>query len=85
MVERLQRTKSGDDGVESIYREVQGIDPTEHRINEKKGLLEEIFRLNLELRQVIEESSGKDAGRRDGLRPDRQALAAGAAYEMEAE
>ena len=56
MVERLRQLKDGDEGIESIYREVQGLDPSDPNAVDKRGLLEEIFKLNVELRDVIRET-----------------------------
>ncbi len=53
MVERLRVAKGAVSGVESIYREVQGLDESDILAQEKRGLLEEIFKLNVELREVI--------------------------------
>jgi hypothetical protein len=61
LVERLQSAEEEEDGVESIYREVQGLDGSQVNAVEKRGLLDEIFRLNLELREVIQESQTRDA------------------------
>lgn len=58
LVRRLRETKESPEGIESIYREVQGLDPNESNAPEKRGLLEEIFKLNVELRDVIQ---GADA------------------------
>jgi len=57
LVTRLRETKGVPGGVESIYREVQGLDPSEEKATEKAGLLEEIFKLNVELRDVIQDKS----------------------------
>ncbi|MFG0316934.1 MAG: hypothetical protein ACF8XB_06665, partial [Planctomycetota bacterium JB042] len=68
LVRRLKEAKDLPEGVESMYREVQGLDPNESNAAEKRGLLEEIFKLNVELRDVIQgatagpdESSGGPA------------------------
>ncbi len=68
LVRRLKESKDLPEGVESMYREVQGLDPNESNAAEKRGLLEEIFKLNVELRDVIQgaaagpdESSGGPA------------------------
>ena len=56
MVGRLRSSGQGmgDEGVESVYREVQGMDSDDHLAQEKQGPLDEIFRLNVELREVIQ-------------------------------
>ncbi|MFO0982664.1 MAG: hypothetical protein U1E76_13180, partial [Planctomycetota bacterium] len=55
MVERLRSVKAAqvDDGVASIYREVQGLSDKEPEFKRKKGLLEEIFKLNMELKDLV--------------------------------
>lgn len=55
MVDRLRAEKSAqvDDGVASVYREVQGLSDKEPEFARKKGLLEEIFKLNLELKELV--------------------------------
>lgn len=54
VVERLKAAKEGDPGIESIYKSVQGLDPKDQRANQKRGLLDQVFQLNLELRDVID-------------------------------
>ncbi len=56
VVERLKTAKEGDPGIESVYKSVQGLDPKDQRAREKRGLLDQVFKLNLELREVIAES-----------------------------
>ncbi|MBI4878168.1 MAG: hypothetical protein HY812_00700 [Planctomycetes bacterium] len=64
LVDRLQRMKAGDPGIESIYREVQGLDAADPRAAEKRSLLDEIFKLNMELRAVIQDAqAGAEQGR----------------------
>jgi hypothetical protein len=54
LVERLRATgMTEDDGIASIYREVQGLSDNEPGSKRKKGLLEEIFKLNLELKELV--------------------------------
>ena len=60
LVERLQNVEAGEEGVESIYREVQGLDAGHADTVERRGLLDEIFRLNMELREVIQETKALD-------------------------
>lgn len=62
VVEHLKQAKSVDTGVESIYRTVQGLDSADAKAGEKRGLLEQVFQLNLELRGVIDDSGA--AGKR---------------------
>ena len=57
LVTRLREAKDLPEGVESIYREVQGLDPNESQATEKAGLLQEIFKLNVELRDVIQDKA----------------------------
>ncbi len=53
VVSRLRAAKDVDPGVESVFKTVQGLDGKDSRAAEKKALLEEIFQLNVELREVI--------------------------------
>jgi chromosome segregation ATPase len=54
MVDRLRSNGlAEDDGVASIYRQVQGLSDNEPGFKRKKGLLEEIFKLNLELKDLV--------------------------------
>lgn len=46
---RLRQLKDVDDGVQSIYREVQGLDTSDARNEIKKELMGEIFKANLHL------------------------------------
>ncbi|MEM9380499.1 MAG: diguanylate cyclase [Planctomycetota bacterium] len=46
---RLRSLKTVDDGVASVYREVQGLEDTDARSEIKKELMGEIFRANLDL------------------------------------
>ncbi|MBM4062758.1 MAG: hypothetical protein FJ265_16935 [Planctomycetes bacterium] len=55
--QRLQEVaamKSVDDGISSIYREVQGLRPGEVQAQKKKELMAEIFKANLELQRKLE-------------------------------
>ncbi|MFH0944734.1 MAG: hypothetical protein V2A76_06010 [Planctomycetota bacterium] len=67
LVGRLRGSAQGadDEGVESIYREIQGMDGDDVLAAEKQGLLDEIFRLNVELREVIQETMTTETGKRD--------------------
>lgn len=60
---RMRAATDAPAGVESIYREVQGLDQKDAHAGEKKGLLDQIFRLNVELRDVI---GGEATGGTDG-------------------
>jgi hypothetical protein len=62
LVEQLRHAKEGDPGIESVFKDVQGIDPTDTRADQKRGLLAEVFRLNLELREVIAEGTKQPPG-----------------------
>jgi len=54
MVERLRSSGMAEDtGIASIYRQVQGLSDNEPGFKRKKGLLEEIFKLNLELKDLV--------------------------------
>ncbi|MBL8767758.1 MAG: hypothetical protein JNL94_10355 [Planctomycetes bacterium] len=57
LVERLKSAKSIDPGIESEFREVQGLSAADTNAGAKRGLLEQIFKLNVELREAI----GKDS------------------------
>ncbi|MBK6940389.1 MAG: hypothetical protein IPH13_09330 [Planctomycetes bacterium] len=57
LVERLKAAKSLDPGIESEFREVQGLNTADANAGAKRGLLEQIFKLNVELREAI----GKDS------------------------
>lgn len=59
VVDRLRKEKGIEPGIESIYREVQGLDAADGKAEAKRGLLDEIFRLNVELRAVIDEAGGE--------------------------
>lgn len=56
MLDRLRATKgsASDDGVASVYKEVQGLSGAEQKFEERSNLMRAIFQLNLELRQEIE-------------------------------
>lgn len=54
LVERLRREVERPEGIASEFREVQGLDPSEPRAAEKRGLLEEVFRWNVELRDWMQ-------------------------------
>lgn len=53
VVERLSSGDADDEGAESIYKEVQGLGRGDPLAEEKRGILNEIFRLNVELQDVI--------------------------------
>lgn len=48
----------GEDGVESIYRDVQGLDPGDEQREKKGNLMRSIFDANLDLKQQREGASG---------------------------
>ena len=48
-IARLRKLKNVDDGVESIYRDVQGLDDSDGRAEIKKELMGEIFKANMHL------------------------------------
>lgn len=56
VVERLKAGQEADEGVASVYKEVQGLKPGAPSAEAKRGILDEIFRINVELRQVIQEA-----------------------------
>lgn len=53
-VNRLRRLKSVDDGISSIYRDVQGLGDQDLQAVLKKELMEKIFEANLDLRKDAE-------------------------------
>lgn len=54
MMSRLRDNRNAeDDGVASIYKEVQGLSGTEESYEQRKALMQEIFNLNVELRRDI--------------------------------
>lgn len=53
VVEKLKTAKVGDPGIESIYKNVQGLDRNDRSADQKRGLLDQVFKLNLELREVM--------------------------------
>lgn len=58
LLERVRREKSADDaGVASIYRTVQGLRGDEAAVAQRRALLHEIFRHNLELRSELATAS----------------------------
>jgi hypothetical protein len=65
LVERLRTTKVGDPGLASVYRTVQGLDKNTIGAAERQGLLDELFKLNVELRDMIQ---GIDKGAAAGAR-----------------
>ena len=50
-VQRAAARKEIDTGVASRYREVQGLSGEASNVDAKRGMLEDIFRANLELRR----------------------------------
>lgn len=48
-IQRLRKLKAVDDGVESIYRDVQGLDNSDDRAEIKKELMGAIFQANMDL------------------------------------
>ena len=46
-----------EDGVASVYKEVQGLSGREPDFVRRRALMEEVFRLNLELRHTLSEST----------------------------
>lgn len=65
VIERLKTEKAGDQGIESIYKSVQGLDGKDANANQKRGLLDQVFKLNLELREVIGEPTKSRASDRE--------------------
>ena len=56
-IARLRKLKTVDDGVESIYREVQGLDNDDSRSEIKKELMGAIFQANLDLQAGVSKSA----------------------------
>ena len=56
---RMIQEKSLDPGVASIYRSVQGLDPSERNFQKKKELLSVLYRANVELLAQLEEELGR--------------------------
>ena len=56
---RLIQEKSLDPGVASIYRGVQGLDPSERNFAKKKELLAVLYRANVELLRQLEDEAGR--------------------------
>ncbi len=52
-LQSVSAMKNIDDGISSIYREVQGLDASDQQAGKKKELMSEIFRANLELQQKV--------------------------------
>jgi len=52
---RLRQMKNIDDGLSSIYREVQGLDTGDARAELKRDLMEKIFAANIEMRSEIDQ------------------------------
>jgi chaperonin cofactor prefoldin len=61
MLKRLQEAKAVDPGLPSVYRSAQGISPSDDRFEQKRVLLAEIFKLNVELRRLIKEQDTAEA------------------------
>jgi diguanylate cyclase (GGDEF)-like protein len=55
---RMIQEKSVDPGVASLYRTVQGLDPSEQNFQKKKELLAVIYRANVELLRQLEKEAG---------------------------
>jgi exonuclease VII large subunit len=62
LVERLKAAKTIDPGIESEFREVQGLSVADSNAGAKRGLLEQIFKLNVELREAIGKESPQSGG-----------------------
>jgi diguanylate cyclase (GGDEF)-like protein len=56
---RMIQEKSVDPGVASLYRTVQGLDPSEQNYKHKKELLAVIYRANVELLRQLEQELGQ--------------------------
>ena len=54
---RMVQEKSLDPGVASIYRSVQGLDPSARDFKKKKELLAVLYRANVELLRQLEEQA----------------------------
>ena len=56
-LERLVREKSVDPGLSSLYRSVQGLDPSERNFTKKKELLAVIYQANVELLRQLQKET----------------------------
>ena len=52
-LEKAQSQATVDDGVASVYKDVQGLDPDDGRFGQKKAMLEEIFQINKSIKEQI--------------------------------
>ena len=59
-LERLLREKSVEPGIASLYRGVQGLDPSERNYKKKKELLSVIYQANVELLKQLEKEMGPE-------------------------
>lgn len=57
---RMVREKSLEPGVASVYRSVQGLDPSERNFKKKKELLAVIYQANVELLKQLRRESGQE-------------------------
>ena len=64
-LDRLRREPQ-DEGVPSIYREVQGLSGSEDGFKHRRDLMRQIFELNVELRQQLAESAPDPAAAENG-------------------
>jgi hypothetical protein len=58
---RLERSKGVDDGVASVYRDVQALDEGDEQFGMKNELMEAILQANLELRACMQAQSEASA------------------------
>lgn len=61
-LQRIMAMKSTDSGIESIYREVQGLSIEDQARAQKKELLQQIFQANQELHQTLALRRSKGSG-----------------------
>lgn len=52
-IARLRKMKTADDGVASIYRDVQGLEDADAQAEIKKSLMESIFKANIDLQKSL--------------------------------
>ena len=57
-LQRMLREKSVEPGIASLYRGVQGLDPSERNFKKKRELLAVIYQANVELLKQLERELG---------------------------
>jgi len=57
-LQQVAATRQVDQGISSVYREVQGVSPEDQHRERKKELMSEIFKANLALHKALQERRG---------------------------